>query len=270
MRFNRFLFFIIFLIFLQLSFSLFAGVSVIGGLTRETTLSLGGKKEGKIIIKNGSEKAQEVKIYQTDYLFWADGRNSYGEPGTTGRSNAKWITFTPKQITLPPNGSEAVYYTIEIPKEENLCGTYWSIFMVEPISSEVLEPPKQEKDKVVVGIKTVVRYAIQIITNIGDTGKKDIKFVDKKLIVEEGKKFLQLDVENTGERCLVPLVWAELYDEKGINLGRFDGGRFRIYPSCSVRYKIDLSEVPSGKYKALIVADSGDENVFGAQYDLEL
>lgn len=248
---------------------LFAQVLVEGGLTREMTLQSGGKTEGKIILRNRSDKPLEVKVYQTDYLFWANGRTDYGEPGKSPRTNAKWISHTPRQLTLAPNGTDSVYYTIQAPKEDNLSGTYWSMLMVEPIAAEIIEPPKT-KDKPSIGIRTVERYAIQIVTHIGDTGKREIKFLDKKVLVEKGKKALQLDIENTGERWLIPSVWAELYDEKGVLMGRFDGGRLRIYPGCSVRYRIDLSNVPAGKYKAVIVADNGDEYIFGAQYDLKL
>lgn len=247
-----------------------AEVSVIGGLTREVTLDPGGRTEGRIILRNAGDEPQEVKVYQTDYRFWADGRNEYGEPGGVPRSNARWITHSPQQLTIPPRATESVYYTIQAPAQEGLCGTYWSMLMVEPIAAETLEPPQPEEDRVTIGIRTVMRYAIQMVTHIGDTGVRELKFADKQLIVEGEKRALRLDLENTGERWLVPRVWVELYDEQGTSLGRFEGGQFRIYPGCSVRYQIDLSEVPPGKYRALIVADNGDEYVFGAQYDLEL
>ena len=65
-----------------------ASVSVVGGLTREIVLQPGARTEGCIVLRNNTDQPQEVKVYQTDYLFWADGRNEYGEPGATPRSNA--------------------------------------------------------------------------------------------------------------------------------------------------------------------------------------
>lgn len=247
-----------------------AGVSVVGGLTREATLQPGARTEGQIVLRNNTDRPQEVRVYQTDYRFWADGRNEYGDPGSTPRSNAPWIVHTPQQLTVPPKSTESVYYSIQAPPRDDLVGTYWSMLMVEPIAAETLEPPEPEKGKVTIGIRTVMRYAIQMVTHIGDTGARDLKFADRRLLLEAGRRTLQLDLENTGERWLSPVVWAELYDEQGVSLGRFEGGRFRIYPGCSVRYQIDLSEAPAGAYRALIVADNGDEYVFGAQYDLEL
>lgn len=246
-----------------------ASVTVVGGLTRELTLEPGETMEGRIILRNAADEARQVRVYQTDYLFQADGRKQYGEPGEMPRSNAGWIVHTPQQVTVPANSTESVFYTIQAPPDE-LRGTYWSMMMVEPIAEGDLEPPQAEEGQVAIGIRSVMRYAIQMVTHIGDTGERDLAFIDRQLIEDEEKRVLQLDLENTGEVWLRPLVWAELYDAEGVLVGRFDAGRGRIYPGTSARYRIDLSEVPAGQYRALVVADNGDEYVFGAQYDLEL
>ena len=80
---------------------------------------------------------------------------------------------------------------------------------------------------------------------------------------------MQVDIENTGQRWLRPYLWAELYDDTGRYIGRFENGRKRIYPGTSVRYKVDLSDVPKGIYKALVVADCGGDYVFGAERTLK-
>jgi len=247
-----------------------AGVTVIGGLTRQVTLQPGGSAEGRILLYNNGDQPQEVKVYQTDYLFYADGKNVYGEPGSVARSSAPWITLFPQQVTVPAGGNDSVSYVIRVPQDEKLRGTYWSMVMVEPIAPETLEPPKPEEGKIKIGIRTVMRYAVQIVVNIGDTGERKLRFADRQILMQEGKRLLQLDIENVGERWLVPLLWVELYDPQGKSVGRFEGGRLRTYPGCSVRFRIDLHEVPAGQYKALVVADCGGDDVFGAQYDLEL
>ena len=247
-----------------------AGISMLGGMTRQATVQPGSRTEGKIFLRNTSDQPHEVKVYQTDYMFYADGKNMYGDPGKTVRSNASWITFTPHQFTIPPGETSTVYYTIQAPADNKLNGTYWSLLMVEPIAPGSLEPPKPKKDEVLVGVKTVMRYAVQMVTTIGDTGSRNIKFINKQLSNENGKLFLQLDIENTGERWLNPQIWAEIYDESGASLGRFEGNKMRLYPECSGRFRIDFSQLPKGKYNALVVADNGDENVFGSQYNLEI
>ena len=90
------------------------------------------------------------------------------------------------------------------------------------------------------------------------------------LLNEANKHVLLVDVENVGERLLRPFVWAELYDSEGMVVGTFEGDRFRTYPGTSVRYRIDVSDVPEGSYKALVVADCGEEDAFGIQYSITI
>ena len=219
-----------------------AAVTVVGDLTHEKIAKAGEAYQGVITIANPGAKPQEARIYQTDYLFFSDGRNVYGEPGKSLRSNAGWIAFSPRQLLVPPGGNSEVNYTVRVPDDESLVGTYWSMIMVEGISEDSAGAIEQEKGKVKVGVKTVIRYGIQMVTHIGDTGTRKIKFLKVELLKEGENRTLQVDAENTGERWLRSSLWVELYDEKGNNIGKFEGERKRIYPGTSVRYRIDLSK----------------------------
>jgi len=248
------------------------GVVVVGALTHRAALQPGESTQGEIVLHNSSDTARTVRCYQRDVLTWADGNVLYGNPASTPRSNASWIVLTPQQLEIPAGEMAPVYYFVQAPKDGELVGTYWSMLMVEPFVEGALEPPEiePEEGKTVFTIVNVSRYAIRMVTNIGQSGTRELKFADKQLIVQDETRVLQLDLENTGQRYLRLLVWAELYDEEGTSVGRFQAGRRGVYPGCSTRFHADLSQVPPGKYNALVVADNGDEYVFGARYDLEI
>ncbi|HET6566508.1 MAG TPA: hypothetical protein VFG50_01000, partial [Rhodothermales bacterium] len=72
-----------------------AQVAVVSGLSEEHTAQPGETYQGAIQVRNQTAESQEVRVYQTDYLFYADGTNVYGAPGSTRRSNASWITYNP-------------------------------------------------------------------------------------------------------------------------------------------------------------------------------
>jgi hypothetical protein len=247
-----------------------AGVSVTSGLTYEKETQPGEKYKGAIQLRNNGDVPQEVKIYQTDYLFYADGSNIYGEPGKAPRSNADWITFSPRRLTIPPKGTSKIDYTVQAPDDKPLVGTYWSMLMVEGISSSSPEASGRKKDKATIGISQVIRYGVQMRTQIGDTGTRKLKFLKTRILKEDKERILQLDIENIGERLLRPVLWVELYDEKGQSVGKLEGGKLGVYPATSVRFRIDLSQVPKGTYKAMVVADCGDDNLFGATYTFKL
>jgi hypothetical protein len=249
-----------------------AGAAVLGGLTRETTAQVGQTYRSTILLSNRELEPQEVKLYQTDYVFFCDGTTQYGQPGKLQRSNADWITFSPSRLTIPPQGQSVVNYTIEVPDDSSLTGTYWSMLMVELIgkgSPESALPPKEGEIRL--GVRQIVRYGTQIVTHIGDTGTPKPRFIGTKLLAEnENGRILQIDLENDGDRWMQPRLWAEVFDEKGRSMGKFEGGTKRVYPGTSVRFQLDLSDVPQGKYKALVVGDAGGDQVFGATYTLKI
>lgn len=247
-----------------------ASVDVIGGLTRQASMLPGEKVEGKLLLRNNSDFPDHVKVYQTDYRFSAEGKDLYPDPGKTDRSNASWITFTPQEVNIAAKETVSVYYTIKAPADQALSGTYWSMLMVEPLPDESMVNNTNKATGIHVGIRMVTRYGIQMVTNIGDSGTRDVRFSNSKIAEDQEKRTAFFDLENTGDRWLNPQLWAEIFDENGVSLGRFDGNKMRLYPGCSGRFKLDLSQLPKGSFSALVVADNGDEHVFGSQYKFQI
>jgi hypothetical protein len=245
-------------------------IKVLGSLTHEKISDSGEAYSGTILIKNAGESPCRVKIYQTDYLFYADGTNLYGSPASNPYSNAKWIALSAKWLTIPAGETAPVNYEVQIPHISDLQGTYWSLVMVEPAADNGPAQTAAEKGKYVLGLQTNIRYGVQIITDIKDSGTRKIELLNKRLIEENGKRFLQLDIKNTGERWLNPSVSVQLYGKDGKLFGTFGNAKNRIFPTCSVRHKIYLGDIPKGEYKALVIVDNGDQYVFGANYELTI
>lgn len=252
---TSFLFVLFTLLFsLLLVLSCEAKVLVVGELIREMTVQVGQTYKGIILLKNDGEKTREVKLYQTDYLFFSDGTNIYGEPpGKLERSNANWLIFSPTWVEIPPGQTVSISYTLKVPNDDSLVGTYWSMLMIEPLGEmEDLALTKElsEGEQTNVSVRQVIRYGMQFVTHIGDSGTRDLK-LDWKM---EGRA-LQLDLENIGQRWLRPEIRVELYNKEGLLIGRFESksGKMCIYPGTSVRHIIDLSDLPKGKYKWVAV-----------------
>jgi len=239
-----------------------AGILVKKGLTREKIVRMGETHGDSIDIQNTGTSTEELRIYQTDYFFYSDGRNFYDEPGTVRRSNANWIRFSPRHLAIPPNGTGKVDYSIKVPDGASLIGTYWSMLMVERV-------PNEDEIMTSTTLPQTLRYGIQMITHISDTGLRRLKFLNTKLLKEKEKRILQVDMENTGERYLEPFVWVKLYDEAGNYTDRFDAEKSRVYPATSIRFTIDLTSVSKGTYNAMVVADCGGDDIFGVTYSLK-
>src|SRR5438046_2451483 len=108
-----------------------AQIAVVGNTVEEHVAAPGTSYTGAIVVRNLTQQSQPVRIYQTDYLFYADGTSHFDDPGTTPRSNAKWITPSIRSLLVPAMGEMTVTYTVAVPADTSLSGSYWSTIMVE-------------------------------------------------------------------------------------------------------------------------------------------
>jgi hypothetical protein len=115
-----------------------------------------------------------------------------------------------------------------------------------------------------------LRHAIQIVTEIGDSGSGAVAFRNARMSGAAENRLFQVDLENTGERWLRTDMWLELHDAEGRLLGRFPGKRRRTFPGTSVRNDVPLGSAPPGRYLGLLVADGGRNDLFGMQIELDL
>jgi len=258
---------IIKILFIALS-TLYAApsISVPGSLTHENTVELGETIKGSIPILNRGDSVGRVKVYVMDYLFNSEGQTFYEKLGFNPRSNGNWIKTSRTYLEIPPNNEVNFTYTLQVPKTLKKDGTYWSIILVEPL----LPPPTDTGQKNTASIQTVMRYGIQVVTHLGKTGKYDLKIANKNIESNDEKKYFSIDVENSGSLMLAPQISVELFNNLGNYIGNFKGPKLRIFPTCSVKYSVDLGNLSKGDYKAVLILDHNEGEVFGAQYDLSL
>jgi hypothetical protein len=257
---------IFFALVLIASVSALAQVAVLQDLINEKTVLAGQTYEGVITVQNLGSENREVRVYQNDYRYDAEGIKAYSEPGTNPRSNSKWINFTPRQFAVGPGEKADINYLVTVPDDSSLRGTYWSMMLVEPVIDVNPETVKQGQ----LNIIEKVRYGIHMITNVGSTGAGKIAFKHISLMKTDTTRFVRIDLENTGERRLHVSLWADLYDMQGKHMGKFSAKEDVFYPGTSIRCEVDISKVLPGNYKALIVADGGEEALFGVDYSLKL
>lgn len=243
-----------------------AGVVPAGDATYVRVAAAGETYRGSLELRNQSNARAVVKLRQTDYSFSADGTTSFGTAGALPRSNAAWLHLDRDQIVIAPQDTARVEYEVRVPDDARLAGTYWSVVMVEEA------PAAETSGRATTGprLQQNIRYAVQVITELGDSGRSELAFHNARLVNDAGHRLLDVDVENTGDRWLRTSAWIELHDTRGKLLGRFPGARSRTFPGSSTRGRFDLSAAPPGKYLALLVVDGGRNDLFGTQIELDL
>jgi hypothetical protein len=245
-----------------------AQISVLSSTVEEKEAARGETYTGRIVISNPTTSPQSVRIYKTDYSFRADGTSSFGDPGSMPRSNATWVAPQTERVAIPPRSEVTVPYTVKVPQNDSLRGTYWSTIMVE--AAETAPGAATGRgSQAQVGIGSVIRYAVQVATHIGSSGTRTVKF-EKPIAGQDstGAATLDLDVVTTGDRAVRPKLSVELYDTQGVLKAKGKQDRGLVYPGSSFRQHFDFGKLPAGTYKALVFADTGAEQVFAGQFTI--
>lgn len=246
-----------------------AQISVVSATVDEHAARSGESYTGTIRLRNTGAEPQEARLYPTDYRFFADGRTLYEPAGSQSRSNARWITLARSRVTVPAGGEAAVEYTVAVPAAIPGAGSYWSMVMVEGIGADSPEAAGRP-GRVQMGVRPTIRYGIQLATHLaGGTSLADFRDVGVVSRPESGRA-LEFAIVNTGERAYRLDVSVELFDARGAPVGKLTAQRGLIYPGTSVRQSFALPALPPGSYQALVVADTGGDDVFGGQYTLRL
>jgi hypothetical protein len=241
-----------------------AQIAVLSSTVEEKIAAPGEKYTGTIVVSNPGSQPQTARIYQTDYRFASDGTAHYDDPGSSPRSNAAWITPQASRIVVPPNSQVAVPYSISVPRADSLRGTYWSLIMVEGAPSETAG---SVAGKPMLAVGAVMRYAVQLATHIQNTGTRTVKFETPSAVkTAAGTAALDVDMTDSGERAFRPTLWVEVYDAQGTLRAKAKQTRGLLYPGTSLHQHFDLGTLPSGTYKAVIFADTGEESVFATQF----
>jgi hypothetical protein len=243
-----------------------ANIVVLGDLTRDYKMKPGQTYEAMIELENRDSRLKKVQIYQTDYRYLASGDNFFPPAGTYKRSNAAWITYSPKIVSVPPGHRSQIKYLIRAPKDQTKSGTYWSMLMVQ----DVRELPSDDTGPNTLQLIPTFRYGVQIITQISNTGKIALEFTSVNVVNRKSKRFLVIDLENKGTRHAKSDLWVEVFNNKGEKVGRFITDPGRILPGCSIRREIDISSLPKGRYTSLVISDCGHKDVFGLELKLVL
>ena len=244
-----------------------AQVSVVGSLVQEHVSAPGSRYQGYIEIKNAASTPVTVRVYLTDYRFDADGRTSFKDPGTTSRSNARWVALGAHSVTVSPHQSSRVPYEVSVPLalQDSTGGSYWSVAMIE------LDPSDTSlKRSGSVDIRTVVRQGIQLVTHVGQSASASISFTNIKVVTDTLGRAVTFDVSNDGARARKLLLSIDLYSENGALVGRYTKSRGLVYPGCSIRQLFSLGALKKGTYTAFVVADAGDDDLFAGNFALTL
>jgi len=241
-----------------------ASVIISNGLTHNLDLSRGSIKEDKVVLKNIGDKPQAIKVYFNDLVSDCSGKVDYVRPGENLRSLYPFVSINTTEHTLLPGEEYELSYRIDLTKNDQDDCSLWVLMMVE-----VVDPvSKSSNQGFEIGSK--IRYAVQLIANIGQKNADAISFSNVKIGKDlNNHRVLEAAVKNEGKYMAIPVVNIQIFDAKGEKVRDLAVPSKKIYPQNCQSFVLPLSDLPKGKYQAVLLAEYLEESI-GVNIDLEI
>lgn len=257
---------IILLLFLS-SIKAFSGVVILNGLTHVHSGDIGNRIDGKIKLRNDSSKENKIIIYKQDLILSCDNTSifEYKDINTNPRSMGDWLKVNIDEKILAPHEEYDVSYSIIIPKTATQRGSYWTVLMVEGAD------PIREEDKQMLQVGSKIRYAIQLITEIGSFESPKLQFenVEYKKGVNTVNNIVQVKLRNIGIYSAQAKILLEIYDAKGAKLKTYQASIRRIYPNLCNVFELEIKDLPKGTYDGVLIADNS-KDLFGSNVSIKI
>ncbi len=243
----------------------FASVIISNGLTHNLDVSSKSIKEGKVLLKNIGEKPQAIKVYFNDLTSDCKGKIDYVKAGENLRSLYPYVNVNNTDYTLQPGEEYELSYRIDLTKNEFDNGSLWVLLMVE-----VVDPVSKTTTEQGFEIGSKIRYAVQLIANIGQKNAEAISFSNVKIAKDINElRVLEASIENGGRFMAIPNVNIQIFDEKGLKVKDLSVPSKKIYPQNCQSFSLPLADLPKGKYQAVLLAEYLEESI-GVNIDLEI
>ncbi|HEX8392851.1 MAG TPA: hypothetical protein VF665_10885 [Longimicrobium sp.] len=242
-----------------------AQISVVSSTVEERQAAPGASYSGTVRVRNAGGDARTARVSAADYRFLADGRTFYDAPGSTPRSNAPWVRFSPSQLTLAPGEEATVAYTVTVPAGGDVRGSYWSVLLVETMDPASVSAARTGR----LGLTPVIRYAVQLATHVGEAERR-VALQGARVTGPGRAPALEMDIMNTGEQADRLELRMDLFRADGAPAGQRSSTRGLVYPGSSIHQAFDLRGLAPGTYRAMVTVDTGSDDVFGAEYTIRI
>lgn len=252
--------------FLTLSASAIGMSLRVDQLVFDVTADPGESVPLSLQVENLAEDPAVVTVYNGDWHRSPTGEHIYLESGTLKRSASPWISIAPTQFQVQPGQQSTVRFTVTLPNEGDLEGTYWSMLFIEPAAR-----PQPGSGTT---IKVVQRIGIKIHVTVRGTGTRSglVEKIEATYSPERQAVEVATHFTNNGMIPLNPNGWVQLVDGTGKAVSRVPIEAFPVLPGDSniFRILVPTSELPKGRYAVVSALDYGASQMVGGQAQVEI
>ena len=235
----------ILIFFLVLSSNLIAGV-----LVAPTVVFISDKnRTARLDLNNLGNTPQEVSVHFAYGLPVSDSNGNVtvvlqDSNITDQRSAVEWVKAFPRQIVIPPNGTQVVRFVANPPKDLP-AGEYWARIVVRAKDGETSIPAPTEAGAITTKLNMIMQTAIMLKYRTGDLAT-EVALTNAEAQQTDTSVYVMVDLQNKGNASYVGVLTARLLDANKKELARqqTDVAVYR-----DLKRKIEFQNTGAGPYK---------------------
>ncbi len=199
---------------------------------------------GTLSIRNTSDAPLAIHLSLADAVLDSGQEIRFRPRGSMARSNGNWIHLDRSDLTVLPQQTEHITYSVRIPST-SASGSYWSAIRI----SNAGDDPSKD-----------IETEVLVVTHVGE-GQGRLEIVESYLSSAGESLTADILVSNTGNRLIQPRLWVDLYDIDDTHIRRFDAAGALVFPGATTVTQIPLEGLKLGQYKAIVVGKYSSEKL---------
>ncbi|MBI5267868.1 MAG: hypothetical protein HY851_11615 [candidate division Zixibacteria bacterium] len=219
-----------------------------GVLVAPTVVLLSDKnRTARLEINNPGTTPQEVTIA---FAYGLPESDSIGNVRvalqntnvTDPRSAMEWVKAFPRQMVIPPNGSQVIRFVVNPPK--GLAdGEYWARVVVRSKESEQTIPKPSEEGSITTKLNMIMQTAIMLKYRTG-TLNSLVAITGSEAVKTDSTVVVTMDMENRGNVSYVGVLTCRLLDTNKKEISRTQTD-LAVYRQLKRRMELPLNGVTS-------------------------
>ena len=237
----------------------------VGPLTVKLQATSGETASSTLNVTNTGEEEIEVDIRLVDWMRTPEGNLQFLAPGSTERSCANWLTYSPTGLTLNPGEKTQVSVNIDVPNEAK--GDHWAMLLVTE------KPKAVDDEEQEVSTRVTVNYAVKIVQKDPQNNKKNAKITNIK-VTKKSPISLSIIYENSGPTHLQSSGTVEIRNIRGETIKEYEIEEFPTLPGEEHKIEVTDNKNPDplepGTYYAVVVMDYGGDQLIQGGLPIEI
>lgn len=225
------------------------------------TLEPSEVKEAKVNVVNQSDQSVEVKIYPVDAVTTKDGAFAPQSEDREKVDVGAWITMSASELSLKPNETKAVDFTIKVPENAEV-GDHMGAIIVQG-----KEAPAAGEGTV---MRVVSRVGARIYLTVAGEMIKELELENFSYKIEEGQVVFYLTLTNKGNIRISPKGEIEIKDKSGNAADKIKITEREVFPKDTIVLPTRWEKTIAGKFTALATVSYGAEKTLTQELNFEV